>query len=178
MTEDNNLEPKMKDQKDTAENNKTIEIELKAVADGEIVPIEEVDDQLFSQKIIGDGYGIIPTGNKIYSPINGKVETIAITNHAVYLSTLDNIKILIHIGIDTIALKGENFSSKIVRDTEVEIGDVLVNFDPKYIIAEGYNPIVSVVILDTTHGNTDIEVFPTKEAIANQTVALKASIYR
>ncbi len=154
-----------------------IEIELKAVIDGEIIKVEEIADPVFSSKMIGDGYGIIPTGKKLYSPITGKVEEIASTKHAVYLSTADNIKLLIHLGIDTIQLKGEGFETKLEKGMFVEEGDLLVSFDPDFIINEGLNPVVSVIILEQKEKEVDLEVYPTERAKANESLALRAKIF-
>lgn len=147
-------------------------LELPSVVDGKIIPIEEVEDQIFSNKMIGDGYGVRPTGKVIYSPVDGKVEQIASTKHAIYLSTANNVKLLIHIGLDTIELKGKGFKSNIEKGMDVKRGDVLVEVDPKFIIEEGYNPIVAVVILNQSD-NSEITVFPTDKGIGNETTALK-----
>lgn len=154
-----------------------LEIELKAVIDGEIIKVEEISDPVFSSKMIGDGYGIIPTGKKLYSPVAGKIEEIALTKHAVYLSTKDDIKLLIHLGIDTIQLKGEGFETTIEKDMFVEAGDLLISFDPDFVIKEGLIPVVSVIILDKNEKQMDIVVYPATKAIANETVALEAKIY-
>lgn len=168
MTEANNQNRQSKDTENT------IEIELKAVIDGEIIKLDEIEDPVFSSKMIGDGYGIIPTGKKLYSPVTGKVEEIASTKHAVYLSTADNIKVLLHLGIDTIQLKGEGFETKIEKDMHIEKGDLLIQFDPEFIIKEGLNPVVSVIVL--TQQALELEVYPTKKAKANKTLALHAKI--
>lgn len=154
-----------------------IEIELNAVIDGEIIRIEEIEDPVFSSKMIGDGYGIIPTGKNLYSPITGKVEEIASTKHAVYLSSTHNIKLLIHLGIDTVQLKGEGFETKIEKNMFIEKGDLLISFDPDFIIKEGFNPVVSVIILDQKEKEVDIEVYPAEMAKANETLALRAKIF-
>lgn len=146
-------------------------LDLPAVVDGEIVPIEEVEDSIFSNKIIGDGYAIHPSGKTIYSPIDAEVEQVASTNHAVYLSVPGGIKLLIHIGIDTIELKGQGFKSQLAKGTRIEKGAPLVEIDREYIINEGYNPIVSVVLLDQQNKKHKVTVYPTKEAIANETKA-------
>lgn len=154
----------------------SLEIELKAVTDGEIIKIDEIEDPVFSSKMIGDGYGIIPTGKTLYSPIAGKVEEIASTKHAVYLSSLDNVKLLIHLGIDTIQLNGKGFETTIEKDMFVEAGDLLVSFDPDFIRKEGLNPVVSVIILEQKEKEMDVIVYPSKNAKANETLALKAKI--
>lgn len=147
-------------------------LELTAVVDGEIIPIEEVEDQIFAGKMIGDGFGIRPSGKKIYSPVDATIEQIASTKHAIYLSTSDNTKILIHIGIDTIELKGKGFEGNLEKGMLVKKGDVLVEFDPKFIMDEGFNPVVSVIILGESSGDSEIIVYPTEKAIANETIAL------
>src|SRR5690625_7814407 len=105
--------------------------------------------------MIGDGYGVRPTGKVIYSPVDGKVEQIASTKHAIYLSTSNNIKLLIHIGLDTIELKGKGFTSNIKKDMIVQRGDKLVEIDTKFIIEEVYNHVVYVVLLNC-HNNITV----------------------
>jgi len=173
LTKDHNIQPKSEDY---ASNHKKGNIlELPAVIDGTIIPIEEVEDQIFSNKMIGDGYGIRPTGKIVYSPINGKIEQIASTKHAICLSTSDNIKLLIHIGLDTIELKGKGFKSNIEKGMDVHRGDILVEIDPKFIIDEGYNPVIAVVILNQLD-NSDISIYPNSKAVGNETIALKMKI--
>jgi len=151
-------------------------LELTAVVDGEIIPMEEVEDQIFASKMIGDGYGLRPSGKNVYSPVDARIEKNASTKHTIYLSTSDNTKILIHIGIDTIELKGEGFTSDLEKGMQVSKGDLLVKFDPKYIIDEGFNPVISVIILEKSDKTREITVYPTKNAIANETIALKAKL--
>lgn len=154
-----------------------IEIELKTVMDGEIIRVDDIKDPVFSNKMIGDGYGIIPTGKKVYSPVSGKIEKIASTKHAIYLSVEDQFKILIHIGVNTIELKGKGFESKVESGMFVEKGDLLVSFDPEFIRKEGLDPVVSVILLDQKDKTIDLFLYPEKEAKANESLALKAVIY-
>lgn len=151
-------------------------LELTAVMDGEIIKIEEVNDPVFSQKMIGDGYGLLPTGEKLYSPINGVVEEVASTKHAIYLSTDDRIKLLIHIGVNTIELKGQGFESKIEKGQAIKKGDLLVRFNPEKIRKLGFDPVVSVILLDQNNRKVDLTIFPNKQAIANETPAMLAEL--
>lgn len=171
-------EKNTQDSQNTENQANIVEIELKAVIDGEIIKVEEIEDPVFSSKMIGDGYGIIPTGKKLYSPIAGKIEEIASTKHAVYLSTNNNVKLLIHLGIDTILLKGEGFQTTLEKGTIVEEGDLLVSFDPDFIRQEGLNPVVSVIVLGQKDQGMDVSVYPSEIAKANETIALKAKIYQ
>jgi len=150
-------------------------LDVPAVIDGEIVPIEEVEDAIFSNKLIGDGYAIRPSGKRIYAPVDARVEQIASTSHAVYLSTANHLKLLIHIGIDTIELKGEGFKSTAEKGMQIKKGDVLVEIDREFIIESGYNPVVSVVLLDQEEKDLKVAVYPTKEAKANQTTAMQVT---
>lgn len=151
-------------------------IEIPAVVDGEIIPIEQVDDQIFSKKMMGNGYGIHPTGNVIYSPVDGNVEQTASTNHAIYLSIEEGVKLLIHVGIDTIELKGKGFDSSLEKGMFVKKGDPLVHFDPKLIAEEGFNPVVTVVLLNNRQKDHEITVFPQESAIGKETIAMELKI--
>lgn len=151
-------------------------IEIPAVVDGEVIPIEQVDDQIFSKKMMGDGYGIHPTGNTVYSPVDGKVEQTASTKHAIYLSIEEGVKLLIHIGIDTIELKGKGFESTLKKGMLVKKGDPLVHFDPKLIADEGFNPVVTVVLLSSSQKEFNVTVFPEKTAVGNETPAMEIDI--
>jgi len=151
-------------------------VDLKTVVDGDIVPIEDVDDQIFSKKLIGDGYAVIPAGETIYSPVDAKVEQIAPTNHAIYLSIASGIKLLIHIGLDTVELKGEGFESDLEKGMKVKTDEPLITFKPEFIKDEGLNPIVTVVLLNNSGKDIDLTAFPQTDAKARQTIAMKLNI--
>lgn len=155
-----------------SEDNHVINFEIYAVTDGEIVPIDQVDDIIFAKRMIGDGFAIRPTGNTVYSPIDGTVEQIASTKHAIYLSFSDDIKLLIHVGLDTIGLNGKGFETKFTKGMPVSIGDTLIQFDLEYIQNEGYDPVIAVVLLNGTGKDFDIDVHPTREAKALETLAI------
>lgn len=92
---------------------------LYAVANGRVVPVTEVADPVFSQKMMGDGYAVIPTDGEIYSPVEGKVLSVFPTKHAVGIQLDNGLEILLHMGLDTVELNGKPF------DTHVKEGDVL-----------------------------------------------------
>ena len=85
--------------------------------DGKIIPLTEVPDQVFAQGMMGQGFAIAPTGNTVYSPIDGKILSIFPTKHAIGLVTDTGVEILIHVGVDTVKLKGQGFEQqpKMVR---------------------------------------------------------------
>lgn len=150
--------------------------EVYAVTDGEILPIEKIADEIFAQKMIGDGYALHPTGDIIYAPVAGKVEQMAQTNHAVYLSLAEDIKLLIHVGLDTIEMKGKGFESHLEKGMHVKVGDPLIRFDSKIIKDEGFNPVIAVVLLNGTGKDIDLTVFPTEAAKAVETVAMQVHV--
>ncbi|WP_423190352.1 PTS sugar transporter subunit IIA [Alkalibacterium sp. f15] len=154
------------------QDHETAELILSAVTDGEIISIEEVQDDLFSQKMIGDGYAIRPTSGVVYAPVSGKLIEVADAKHAYYIETDGGIKVLIHIGIDTLLLNGEGFQTSVEKNKRVEKGDRLVTFDQKFISERGFDTVIPVIVLE--HNSVaSLELFPTKKAKANETHALK-----
>lgn len=121
-------------------------IELVSPMTGRIIPVEEVPDKVFSDKMIGDGIAIEPSDGKIVSPVDGTVTTIFPTNHAIGLVTKEGLEILIHIGLDTVELNGAGFNRLTEVDTRVKKGDPLMEFDPKLVVENGKSPITPIII--------------------------------
>jgi len=117
---------------------------------GHVVPLSEVDDPIFSQAILGQGIAIIPTDGLIKSPINGEIVTIFETKHAIGLKTDEGIEILIHIGLDTVELKGQHFTQLAQAGDRVTVGTPLVEADLNAIKAAGYDIITPIVVTNTT----------------------------
>lgn len=114
------------------------------------VPINQVPDPVFSQKIIGDGMAVIPTENEVVSPVDGEVISIAKTGHAYGIRTSDGIKILIHVGLETVSMNGEPFQVKIKIGDKVKTGDLLSIVDLKMLEEKGADPISPVLICSDT----------------------------
>ncbi|MGT2926205.1 PTS transporter subunit IIBC [Streptococcus cuniculipharyngis] len=104
-------------------------VDVYSVAAGRAQSITEVKDPVFSQKMMGDGYAIEPSEGKIYAPIAGVVTSVFPTKHAIGLLTDNGLEVLIHVGLDTVALNGVPFSSKVVDGQRVEVGDLLLVAD-------------------------------------------------
>ncbi|QQY78886.1 PTS system glucose-specific IIA component [Keratinibaculum paraultunense] len=121
-------------------------VELTSPMTGKIIPIEEVPDKVFSDKMVGDGVAIEPVDGEIVSPIDGKVATIFPTNHAIGLITKEGLEILIHIGLDTVELNGLGFKRLTKKDAKVKKGDPLMEFDPKLVEEKGKSPITPIII--------------------------------
>jgi len=121
-------------------------LEIMSPMDGAVIPVTESKDPTFCEEMLGKGVAIIPTGNRVSSPIDGKVDLMFDTLHAVSLVSEDGIEILIHIGMDTVKLKGKHYTAKVKSGNAVKIGDTLIEFDREAIANEGYDLTTPVVI--------------------------------
>ena len=121
--------------------------ELKAFLSGTVIPLEEVPDDVFSKRIIGDGLAIEPIDHTVVAPAEGTVSVVMKdSKHACGL-TLDNgMEILIHIGIDTVAMNGDGFELFVDQGDHVKEGQPLISFDPEKIRAAGY-PLTTILIM-------------------------------
>ncbi|MFZ5968257.1 MAG: PTS sugar transporter subunit IIA [Bacillota bacterium] len=139
--------------------NKTIMIT--APMKGEAVHLSEVPDEVFSQKMIGDGIAIKPSHGMVVSPCNGTVAQILSSNHAVGIVMEEGLEVLIHVGIDTVELKGQGFRRIANVGDQVKIGDPLIEVDLDFLVSQGKPTITPVIItnmemvekLDVTIGN-------------------------
>lgn len=102
---------------------------IAAVVSGKIIPIEKVEDEVFSQKMIGDGVAILPEDDYVVSPCNGTISLIYPTFHAIGITSRDGMEMMIHIGIDTVNLQGKGFRSFVRQGQKINIGDKLVKVD-------------------------------------------------
>ncbi|MCT4618266.1 MAG: PTS glucose transporter subunit IIA [Marinisporobacter sp.] len=116
---------------------------------GNIVEISEVPDMAFSQKMLGDGFAIIPTEGMIKAPVSGQIVQIFPTNHAFGIRTEEGLEILIHIGIDTVELNGEGFERQLEPEQYVKVGDPIIKVDLEYIKSKGKNIITPIVFTST-----------------------------
>lgn len=129
-------------------------LEFNSPITGELLPISEVPDQVFSGKMVGDGFAIKPTEGKVFSPVNGKIVTVFPTKHAIGIAADNGTEILIHIGIDTVHLKGEGFTSHIEQGDLVEQGQLLMEMDLDYIAENAASIITPVVFTNLEEGQS------------------------
>jgi len=115
-------------------------------ADGDVVDLSEVPDQVFSEKMAGDGIAITPRSNTFVAPIAGVVSKIFSTNHAYSIKAKNGLEILVHIGLETVALKGEGFERLVEEGTKVTTGTPIISADLEYIQSEGKNIITPIVL--------------------------------
>lgn len=126
-------------------------IELFAPAKCQVIPIHEVEDAVFSQKVVGDGCAILPYEDMICSPVNGEVTLVFRTNHAIGIKSEEGIELLIHIGIDTVELKGEGFENQVKLGDQVKIGTPLSKIDRAFIKDQGKSLQTPIVITNDYH---------------------------
>lgn len=129
---------------------KTKSVLIKMPFEGEVVDLKTVPDQVFSQKMLGDGFAILPKVgiNTICSPCDGQLIQIFPTNHAIGIQSSDGIEMIIHVGIDTVELKGEGFERLLEPPCTIKTGEALLNFNSDTITALNKATITPVVFTE------------------------------
>ncbi len=122
---------------------------LAAVANGRVIGLNKVPDLVFSQKILGDGFGVIPTDGHFFSPADGVVTDVTDTLHAYCITTDDGLELLVHIGLDTVELKGLGFTPLIKKGDKLSTGDAIAHADLDLIKEKGYSTVCVVVVTNT-----------------------------
>ncbi|OHR72698.1 permease [Bacillus sp. HMSC76G11] len=122
--------------------------------EGEVKPLEEVPDAVFSSKLMGDGFAIEPINNTLVSPIDGEVVSVFPTKHAIGLKSNDGLELLIHVGLETVSLKGEGFTSLAKEGQEVKKGTPLLKIDLDYIKKHAVSTITPVIFTNLAEGTS------------------------
>lgn len=125
------------------------EISITSPVEGKVIPLTEVKDPTFSQEILGKGAAIIPEKGVVYAPFDGKVDAVFETGHALGLVSEDGVELLVHVGIDTVNLKGKYFTPKKKSGDAMKKGDILLEFDIDKIKADGYDVTTPIIISNT-----------------------------
>ena len=137
------------EEKTAKKNNTPDTLQLHAPVSGQIMPLSEVKDPAFSSGALGSGFAIMPTDHNVYAPVSGTISVVFPTKHAYGITTKDNEEILIHIGIDTVKLNGQYFTSHVKQGDIVIAGDLLATVDFNKVKEAGYDP--SVIVVDTSN---------------------------
>lgn len=132
-----------------SEKKKSQSITLYSHLNGKIVNLEDVEDEAFSSKVLGDGIAVEPAEGKLYAPCDGKVDMVFDTKHAINLVSSEGCEILLHIGIDTVKLNGEFFEAHVSDGQEIHKGDLLITFDIDGIRNAGYKTTTPMIICNT-----------------------------
>lgn len=119
---------------------------LSSPVGGEAVLLESTEDEVFAQKILGDGVAVEPFESIFVSPCNGTVETVSETAHAYNIRSDDGLDVLVHIGIDTVELGGEGFTPKVRSGDRIKRGQALCIADVEFIRSKGYSAVTPVII--------------------------------
>lgn len=143
-----------------------------ATVTGQIVPLKDVPDETFAGEIMGKGIAIKPTNNQFVAPVAGEITVFPSSHHAIGIKADSGVEVLIHIGIDTVELKGKHFSPKMAVGDRVEVGDLLVVADVAAIEEAGYNTATMVIItntfdyLDVVPINNEGEIFEKEQLLS------------
>lgn len=124
---------------------------LYAYATRQMISMEEVKDSTFAQKMLGDGFAILPEEGEVCAPVNGTVSSVFDTKHAICLISDGGVEILIHIGIDTVNLQGKHFTAYVKDGDVVKAGQPLVSFELEKVKQAGYDTVIPMVFTDPDH---------------------------
>lgn len=127
-----------------------------AFCDGQMISLDNVKDQTFSQRMMGDGCAIIPENNEITAPFDGEVVMLFPTKHAIGLRRHDGLEILIHIGMDTVNENGKGFTAYVERGDRIRCGDPLLKFDKLVLSEKGYDLTIPCIITNLESYNMQI----------------------
>ena len=116
---------------------------------GNVIPLEQVADGVFSEKMVGDGFAVEPTDEQVYAPADCEVATVFGTKHAIGLTTTDGVELLIHLGIDTVQMNGAPFTILVKEGDKLKKGDKIGSFDAKMITETGYRTVTPVVVTNS-----------------------------
>ncbi|MEW1833516.1 N-acetylglucosamine-specific PTS transporter subunit IIBC [Microbacterium sp. NPDC079995] len=131
-------------------------VRLRQPVAGRVLSLTEVPDEMFADGTMGPGAAIDPTGDVIAAPADGTVESVFPTGHAIGLRLDDGTELLIHVGIDTVAMKGDGFETLVSAGQRVATGDGLIRFDRAKILAVGHSPITPIVVLNNPQARIEL----------------------
>ncbi|MPQ27120.1 beta-glucoside-specific PTS transporter subunit IIABC [Bacillus paralicheniformis] len=135
---------------------------------GQMISLSDVEDDIFSSKVMGEGIAIIPSKGELCAPVDGEISLLFETNHALGMKTANGVEVLFHIGIDTVQLEGKFFKPFVQAGDKVKAGDLLIQFDLEKIKEAGYDPVTLAVITNTDL--YDIKVTQLKEVNRQDTL--------
>lgn len=135
-------------------------IEIASHANGTMVELSKVKDSTFAEKVLGEGIAVYPSEGRVYAPADGTVETVTDTKHGIMMRTDSGAELLIHIGLETVNLKGKGFTAHVKDGQTVKKGDLLVEFELRKMEQAGYDMIIPMVV---ANGDDFIKVLAMKK---------------
>lgn len=149
--------------------------QIYAPLSGQVVQLEKVPDPVFSEKMMGEGIAVVPSDATVLAPFDGKVIQVPDTRHAVGLVDNEENEVLIHIGLDTVELKGEGFETKVQTGDEVKIGQPLLELDLDYLQKNAKDMITPIVVTNSANSEKNFTATDETEAKAGETVLMTIS---
>lgn len=131
---------------------------VRAPMSGEVIPMSEVEDKVFAEGMVGPGLAIRPSGTEVVSPVDGTIAVVFPTKHAIGMKTDTGVELLIHVGLDTVKLKGEGFTAHVSVGDVVEVGTPLITFDPKVITDAGFKLTTPVIVTNAAKAGQPVPV--------------------
>ena len=160
--------PEAAETNDVAEKNGTVEF-FSSPIDGRVASIEETPDDAFSQKMLGDGIVVFPTGSEVHAPCDGSIEVLFPTGHAIGMKSADGTELLIHVGIDTVNLDGKGFTPHVEQGDTVKRGDLLLTIDLPFIEANAPSAAVPMIFTGLPAGK-DMKILAKGDATTDMDV--------
>lgn len=160
--------------KDTKETTEVTDSNIESPLSGTVMPLSSVNDEVFSKGFMGKGVAISPSLGEVYAPFDGEVVSVFPTKHAIGLKSNSGVELLIHIGLDTVNLKGKHFDTKIKAGDTVKAGQLLEKFDYEAIQKDGYDITVPIIITNS-NDFTNISILKSNQAIEHGDNLLNAS---
>src|SRR5690349_11970949 len=127
-------------------------MEILAPLSGLIVALDDLSDQVFARKLVGDGVAIDPTSNEVLAPVDGRITQLHRAHHALAVTHDSGVEILIHVGLDTVKLEGRGFTPLVTLNQRVKCGQALLRFDADDIACQGYSLLTPVVVTSGVAG--------------------------
>ena len=145
---------------------------LEATVSGNSINIEKVNDSMFSKKLMGDGIAIIPDNGIVVAPCDGKITVLPESRHAFGILSDDGVEVLVHIGVDTVDLKGQGFENKVSQGSIVKQGDPIITFERETLISQGIDCTTMVIILNQSEFS-DIKCMTGGAVVAGQNTVIE-----
>lgn len=152
---------------------KKSKVQVLAPLNGQVIPLEQVPDPVFSQKMMGEGVAIMPTGGDVVAPIEGTIVLISNTKHAIGIRTKDDTEVLIHVGLETVTLKGEGFTVLVNEGDSVSVGQKLMEVD--WDLIKDKVPSIVTPIVITNSADRSVEYADAATSVAGETLVMTVS---
>ena len=149
--------------------------QLLAPISGQIIPIEEIPDEAFAQKIVGDGIGIDPISEFVLAPCDGHIGKIFRSNHGFSLISKTGLEIFVHYGVDTVKFEGKGFKRIAVEGAEVKAGDKILKADLDF-LKKNAKSVITLVIISNMDELRTFRVSEARDVVAGETVIIEAAV--